>query len=79
VKDKPRDPMMKHSNNLQRLKAFRVVENGVTRKPRVSFFPDRLRTLILCTLAGVCIISIPWFAGLWAITTGIWDFVFNRG
>lgn len=76
---KPRDPMMKHADNAARLKAFRVVENGVIRKPRVPIFPNRLRTLLLLLIALITFVSIPWFVGLWAITTGIWDSIFNRG
>lgn len=78
---KPRDPLMKHADNESRLKAFRVVEGGVTRKPRVerSFYSNGLRLALLVLVGLITFISIPWFVGVWTIATGIWDTVFNRG
>lgn len=71
-----RDPLMKHVDNAERLKAFRVVQGGKTRKPRRTL--TRLQTALLCLAVLVTIISIPWFVGVTTIVTGIWAAIFNR-
>lgn len=81
VKDKPRDPLMRHVDNAARLRAFRVVEGGVTRKPRVSLIDPRLRRLgqVLLMLAILIFtISVPWFVGLKTIASSIWNFFVNK-
>lgn len=75
---KPQDPMMRHVNNTERLKAFRVVEGGKTRKPRLELITNRTRSALIWFLFCIVLVSVPWWLGMGSMLGFIWDYLFKR-
>jgi len=79
LQDKPRDPLMRLTDNKARLSQFKVVSGGVIKPaPKPTRPPSKLRRLLWWVGFFILTVSIPWFTGLTLIFSGAWDFL-TRG